>query len=86
MVDDAYDQALFAAMSRGEIGALGALYDRHGSVLFALAMHLVTDRPRAEDLLHDIYLDLARYAREPNASCRSVLRWLVVRLFERAGR
>ena len=85
-MDDAYDQALFAAIARSEVGALGALYDRHAAVLFALAMHLVSDRPRAEDLLHDVFLELARYAKEPHAACRGVLRWLVLRLFERSGR
>lgn len=79
------DTALFAAMSRGDRDALEVLYDRHARTLFALAMHLSRDRPRAEDLLHDTFLDLARHAREPGASCATVLRWLVQRLFARGA-
>ena len=79
------DTALLAAMSRGDRGALSSLYDRHAKTLFALAMQLVQDRPRAEDLLHDTFLDLAHHARAPGTPCASVLRWLVQRLFARGA-
>jgi len=79
------DTALFTAMSRGDRDALGMLYDRHAKTLFALAMHVAQDRTRAEDLLHDTFLDLALHAREPGATCPPVLRWLVQRLFARGA-
>lgn len=79
------DAALFAAMSRGARDALEALYDRHAKTLFVLAMHMAGDRARAEDLLHDTFLDLAQHARKPGATCPPVLRWLVQRLFARGA-
>lgn len=84
MTDDTDDAALFAALSRGDHRALDTLYDRHAPILFTLAIHLVGERTRAEDLLHDVFLDFARAARVPEAKCSNVLRWLVLRLFELA--
>jgi DNA-directed RNA polymerase specialized sigma24 family protein len=78
---------LFGAISRGDRDAsesIGALYDRHAPVLYAFAMQLVSDPVRAEDLLHDTFVDLALFARQPGAACPGVLRWLVQRLFARA--
>jgi DNA-directed RNA polymerase specialized sigma24 family protein len=72
-------------MSRGDRDALEMLYDRHAKTLFALAMHMAGDRTRAEDLLHDTFLDLALHARDPGAACPPVLRWLVQRLFARGA-
>lgn len=74
------DAALFVAMSRGDRDALERLYDRHARTLFALAMQLAQERARAEDLLHDAFLELARHARAPGVACPSVLRWLAQRL------
>ena len=79
------DPALFAAMARGDRDALAALYDRHATTLFAFALHMIGDRTRAEDLLHDTFLDLARHAREAGAARPPVLRWLVQRLFARGA-
>lgn len=83
MTDDTDDAALFAALSRGDHRALDTLYDRHAPILYALAIHVVGDRTRAEDLLHDAFLALARHARSAG-DCSHALRWLVLRLFELA--
>lgn len=72
-------------MGRGDRDALAALYDRHAATLFAFALHMVGDRARAEDLLHDTFLDLARHAQKTTAASPPVLRWLVQRLFARGA-
>jgi RNA polymerase sigma-70 factor (ECF subfamily) len=79
------EAALFAALAHGDRDALATLYDRHAKTLFALAMQLAGERARAEDLLHDTFLDLVRHAREPGVDCPPVLRWLVQRLFARGA-
>ncbi|MEJ7600484.1 MAG: sigma factor [Kofleriaceae bacterium] len=80
-MNDADDAALFAAMSSDDHQALATLYDRHSVTLFGLAARLTRTRVAAEDLLHDVFLDLMRRARD-RESCPHVLRWLVARLIE----
>jgi RNA polymerase sigma-70 factor (ECF subfamily) len=54
--DDVPDDALIAALVAGETEALGALYDRHARVVFALLVRIVGDRGSAEDLLQEVFL------------------------------
>ena len=82
-VNGATDNELLAAIAYGDNQALGTLYDRHAAVLFTLALHLLDgDRQRAEDLVHDIFLDLSRAARRRDAKLDPPMRWLVLRVFE----
>ena len=75
------DATLYAALARGDHGALSALYDRHAAIVFKIAMHLTHDRKLADDLVHDAFLDLARASRR-GMPILHVLRWLILRLFE----
>ena len=50
------DDALNAAMVAGDTSALGALYDRHAHVVFALLLRILRDRTAAEDLLQEVFL------------------------------
>jgi hypothetical protein len=76
------DDDLFAAIARNDRDALGALYDRHSRIVFALALHVIGDRQRSEDLLHDLFLDLVHRARAHDRIGQP-LRWLVTQVFER---
>ena len=86
MTDDDDDATLFVQLSQGNTGALGAIYDRHAPVVYAVALHVVGERARAEDLVHDTFLALAQFARRPGVSPPRVLRWLVLQLLESTGR
>ena len=77
------DSELFAAIARGDPDAVGGLYDRHASIVFALALHVVGDRARAEELVHDTFLALVRAA-QAGLPVRHVLRWLIVKVVELA--
>jgi RNA polymerase sigma-70 factor (ECF subfamily) len=81
MIDN--DTTLYVALSLGDRDALGELYDRHAPILFAIALHITKQRQRAEDMLHDLFLDLVRAAGQRTA-IEQPLRWLVLRIFERA--
>ncbi len=75
-VDDA-DTTLVRRIGVGDVGASGALYDRHARVLFPLALRIVRDRAEAEDVLHDAFIAVAERANQYDRSKGSVIGWLV---------
>jgi RNA polymerase sigma-70 factor (ECF subfamily) len=46
------------AIADGDPQALQALYDRHGALVFTVALRIVRDRSEAEDLLTEIFFEL----------------------------
>ena len=71
------------ALARGDNEALGRLYDRHGPVLMALGLRLLTERREAEDLVHDCFVEAWRHAGEYDPTRASVKTWLVMRMRSR---
>jgi RNA polymerase sigma-70 factor (ECF subfamily) len=82
--DDAEDAALVAAMAGGDRNALAALYERHGSLLLGLALKIVRERREAEDLLHDVFLEAWRSAKDFDPKRGRVRTWLAIRMRSRA--
>jgi RNA polymerase sigma-70 factor, ECF subfamily len=83
--DDAeIDAGLVAAIASGDRGALASLYDRHSGVLLGLAMRIVRDRREAEDLLHDVFLEAWRSAKDFDPKRGRVRTWLAIRMRSRA--
>lgn len=78
------DAALLAAIAAGDRGALAALYDRYSPLLFALAKRILGNAAAAEDLLHDVFLEVWHHAAEYSAERGSVPAWLTVRTRSRA--
>lgn len=78
------DARLIAAMSSGDRHALASLYDRYASLLLAVATRILGERREAEDLVHDVLLEVWRQAADYNASRGSVRSWILVRLRSRA--
>lgn len=74
------DAALVAAVARGDRAALGALYDRHASLLLAFALRLCGDRATAEAVLHDLFVEVWHDARTFDPGRTSVRAWLTARL------
>ncbi len=54
------DTELFLAMKAGQQSALGALYDRYSSLVYRLALRVLTNPQEAEDLTQEIFLNLWR--------------------------
>ena len=52
------DHSLMAAIAARDPSALGALYDRHASVLLALCVRVLRDRMEAEEVLGDVFLEV----------------------------
>lgn len=82
--DDAEDEALVAAMAAGDRAALATLYERHSSLLLGLALRIVREKREAEDLLHDVFLEAWRSAKDFDPKRGRVRTWLAIRMRSRA--
>jgi len=83
VVDDE-DATLVKAIAAGDRHGLARLYDRYAGVLLALAIRIVKDRREAEDLLHDVFLEVWRGAKTYDPTRGRVRTWLVIRMRSRA--
>jgi RNA polymerase sigma-70 factor (ECF subfamily) len=82
--DDEEDVEAIRAIAAGDRKGLAALYDRYAPILLGLAMRMIRDRREAEDLLHDVFLEVWRSARDYDLTRGRVRTWLVVRMRSRA--
>lgn len=71
------DSDLLRAIQRGDESALGALYDRYGAILFGLVIRIVNNRPEAEDVLQQVFLQVWNRARDFDEERGKVFTWLV---------
>src|SRR5262249_38214405 len=78
------DAALIAAVAQGDRAALARLYGRYAGSLLAIAQRILCDRREAEDLLHDLFLEVWRQAGHYDAARGSVRSWLLMRMRSRA--
>ncbi|MCU0682343.1 MAG: sigma-70 family RNA polymerase sigma factor [Polyangiaceae bacterium] len=78
------DAALMQAVAAGDRAALARLYDEYSDRLLALARRLLRNPREAEDLVHDVFIEVWRHAGEYSAERGSARSWLVVRLRSRA--
>ncbi|MDQ4036461.1 MAG: hypothetical protein M3153_11110 [Chloroflexota bacterium] len=63
---------------------LGELYDRYASMAVATAVRVVGGRDRAEDVVHDAFLDVWGKIDRLDASCGSLRGWLMTVVRNRA--
>lgn len=78
------DERLVEAAARGDADAIAALYDRFSGLMFALARRMLSDAAMAEDLVHDVFVELWRHAATYEPARGSVRTWVLVRLRSRA--
>jgi RNA polymerase sigma-70 factor (ECF subfamily) len=82
--DQSRDRVWIERVAAGDREAYSALYDRYASVMFGAALRLLRERREAEDLLHDVFLEVWRKAGDYDPARGSVRTWLLVRLRSRA--
>ncbi len=82
--DQATDEELLARLRSGEAEALAALYDRYASLMYALSLRILTDEREAQDLLHDVFLEVWERARDYEPTRGKVRTWLLIRVRSRA--
>jgi len=75
---------LVRSIAAGDRQALAELYDRYASILLALALRIIRDRREAEDLLHDVFLEVWRSAKDYDLTRGRVRTWLIIRMRSRA--
>lgn len=79
-----HDRELMEALPRGDERALGTLYDRHGSRLFALCLRILRDPTEAEELTGDIFLELWRRPERYDPQRGNLLAYLITLTRSRA--
>ena len=78
------DSSLIRRMAAGDRAALGMLDDRQAPLLLAVTLKLGFDREAAEDLVHDLFLEVWRASADYDPARGAVRTWLLVRLRSRA--
>lgn len=79
-----HDQNLVKAIAAGEQTALAELYDCHAIPMLALARRILNNQQDAEDLLHDVFVEVWHKASSYNPERASVRGWLQLRVRSRA--
>ena len=78
------DVELLAAVGTGDRTALSSLYERHAEHMLSLALKLLGELSSAEDLVHDVILEVWKNADSYRAERGSVRAWIRMRLRSRA--
>jgi RNA polymerase sigma-70 factor (ECF subfamily) len=78
------DAELVAAIAAGDRKALAALYQRFAPSLMAVGQRILGDRREAEDLLHDVFLEVWRQAGQFDRARGTVRAWLLMRMRSRS--
>jgi len=81
--EDAEDAATMARLAAGDGNALAAVYDRHASLLLGLGVRILGSRAEAEDVLHDVFVEVWKRAADFDAARGSVRTWLAMRMRSR---
>ena len=81
---DKGDESLISGAAAGDRDCLAALYDRYAPALLAIGRRILGDRREAEDLLHDVFIEVWRQAGDYDEARGSVRAWLLMRMRSRA--
>ena len=78
------EAAWVRAIADGDRECLGLLYDRFAPALMAVGVRILGDRREAEDVLHDVFLEVWRQAADYDETRGSVRAWLLMRMRSRS--
>jgi RNA polymerase sigma-70 factor (ECF subfamily) len=78
------DPDLASRMAAGDTDALGELYDRYGSLAYSVALRVLGDPGRSEDVVQDAFLKLWNGAGEFDPSRGALRTWLMTAVRNRS--
>ena len=78
------DQELVNQAAAGDAIALAALYDKHVSAIFSLAVRIVEDESDAENIVQEVFLEAKQKAAQYDATRTSIAIWLLLMTRTRA--
>jgi len=78
------DAALVQAIAEGDRRALASLYERYAGLLLGVGMRVLRERGEAEEVLHEVFVEVFRLAGTYDPGRGSVRAWLVLRMRSRS--
>jgi RNA polymerase sigma-70 factor, ECF subfamily len=78
------DTELVTALGVGQVEAMRELYRRYGTLAYSLAVRILGDPGRAEDVVQDAFMRVWTYAGSFDASRGSLRTWLLTTVRNRA--
>jgi RNA polymerase sigma-70 factor (ECF subfamily) len=72
------DMALLSAIRSGDEQAMAALYDRYSAVVYSVALRVLGDTGKAEDILQEVFMQLWRNPGGFDSSRGHLAPWLAV--------
>jgi RNA polymerase sigma-70 factor (ECF subfamily) len=84
VLTEASDADLAALLAAGEVGALAEIYDRYGALAYSVALRVLKDAGRAEDVVQECFLKLWQGASSFDAARGTLRGWLLSSVRNRA--
>jgi RNA polymerase sigma-70 factor, ECF subfamily len=72
------DRSLIRGISNGQEDAVAELYDRYSSIVYSVALRVLGDTGRAEDVMQEVFMQLWRNPGAFDAHRGSLAAWLAV--------
>src|SRR2546428_6859317 len=83
-MDDGGDLELAEGLAAGDVEALARLYDSYGALAYSVALRVLGDPGRAEDVVQDCFLKLWNNAERFDARRGSLRTWLITAVAHRS--
>ncbi|MEH7379562.1 RNA polymerase sigma factor [Bacillus sp. JJ1533] len=75
---------LLQKILNGSREAFDLFYEKHYSFVYNIALHIIGDHREAEDVSHDVFLEVFQKIRQYNSSKGSVRAWLAIKTKSRS--